>query len=125
MVILVLFFFSRRRGHTRLKCDWSSDVCFADLFTVFAVGPDSENREQITVRMVAGRWTGTAIARRAEVSTGLQRSPWQLRGLRIAGIGGKLGNIPRGVRHQPVAEPGARGRNRMEARGGETLRGGG
>src|SRR5260370_31369540 len=122
MVILVLFFFSRRRGHTRLKCDWSSDVCFADLFTVFAVGPDSENREQITVRMVAGRWTGTAIARRAEVSTGLQRSPWQLRGFRIAGIDGKLGNIRRDVHHQPGPEPAARGRIRIEASDGEALR---
>src|SRR3954462_7123059 len=25
-----LFFFSRRRGHTRLSCDWSSDVCSSD-----------------------------------------------------------------------------------------------
>src|SRR5260370_36725002 len=75
--------------------------------------------------MVAGRWTGTAIARRAEVSTGLQRSPWQLRGLRIAGIGGKLGNIRRDVRHQPVPEPAARGRIRIEASDGEALRAGG
>src|SRR6266480_1014840 len=26
------FFFSRRRRHTRLTCDWSSDVCSSDLF---------------------------------------------------------------------------------------------
>src|SRR5260370_33431359 len=25
------FFFSSRRGHTRFKCDWSSDVCSSDL----------------------------------------------------------------------------------------------
>src|SRR5262249_57666858 len=25
------FFFSRRRGHTRLVSDWSSDVCSSDL----------------------------------------------------------------------------------------------
>src|SRR5260370_6324604 len=25
------FFFSSRRRHTRLKCDWSSDVCSSDL----------------------------------------------------------------------------------------------
>src|SRR5882762_6684075 len=25
------FFFSRRRRHTRFKCDWSSDVCSSDL----------------------------------------------------------------------------------------------
>src|SRR3954464_4656402 len=26
-----LFFFSSRRRHTRLSCDWSSDVCSSDL----------------------------------------------------------------------------------------------
>src|SRR5260370_17816537 len=30
----VLFFFSRRRRHTRFKCDWSSDVCSSDLMTL-------------------------------------------------------------------------------------------
>src|SRR5256885_8885605 len=28
----LFFFFSGRRGHTRLQGDWSSDVCFSDLF---------------------------------------------------------------------------------------------
>src|SRR5260370_35640749 len=28
---VMLFFFSRRRRHTRFKCDWSSDVCSSDL----------------------------------------------------------------------------------------------
>src|SRR5438477_7289749 len=28
------FFFSSRRRHTRLTCDWSSDVCSSDLVTV-------------------------------------------------------------------------------------------
>src|SRR6266480_4364273 len=28
------FFFSSRRRHTRLTCDWSSDVCSSDLFAV-------------------------------------------------------------------------------------------
>src|SRR5882762_10849358 len=27
----MFFFFSSRRGHTRFKCDWSSDVCSSDL----------------------------------------------------------------------------------------------
>src|SRR5438477_5175431 len=27
-----MFFFSSRRRHTRLTCDWSSDVCSSDLF---------------------------------------------------------------------------------------------
>src|SRR6267142_5151099 len=27
----IFFFFSSRRRHTRLPCDWSSDVCSSDL----------------------------------------------------------------------------------------------
>src|SRR5690242_21149828 len=30
-IILFFFFFSSRRRHTRLTCDWSSDVCSSDL----------------------------------------------------------------------------------------------
>src|SRR5882672_12161537 len=29
--ILIFFFFSSRRRHTRSLCDWSSDVCSSDL----------------------------------------------------------------------------------------------
>src|SRR5690242_21194833 len=28
-----VFFFSSRRRHTRLTCDWSSDVCSSDLYS--------------------------------------------------------------------------------------------
>src|SRR5438477_6179674 len=31
VIIYVFFFFSSRRRHTRLTCDWSSDVCSSDL----------------------------------------------------------------------------------------------
>src|SRR6266480_5493119 len=31
LCLLVVFFFSSRRRHTRLTCDWSSDVCSSDL----------------------------------------------------------------------------------------------
>src|SRR6266571_6181220 len=30
-MFLLCFFFSSRRRHTRLTCDWSSDVCSSDL----------------------------------------------------------------------------------------------
>src|SRR6266480_5111814 len=30
-IVYVCFFFSSRRRHTRLTCDWSSDVCSSDL----------------------------------------------------------------------------------------------
>src|SRR6266480_2298389 len=32
---MCFFFFSSRRRHTRLTCDWSSDVCSSDLRAVF------------------------------------------------------------------------------------------
>src|SRR5256885_8930971 len=32
--VLVVFFFSSRRRHTRLQGDWSSDVCSSDLCAV-------------------------------------------------------------------------------------------
>src|SRR6266571_5430714 len=31
LIWLDFFFFSSRRRHTRLTCDWSSDVCSSDL----------------------------------------------------------------------------------------------
>src|SRR5256886_13017241 len=31
MCLIILFFFSSRRRHTRFDCDWSSDVCSSDL----------------------------------------------------------------------------------------------
>src|SRR5256886_14756886 len=30
----MIFFFSSRRRHTRFDCDWSSDVCSSDLFSL-------------------------------------------------------------------------------------------
>src|SRR5690242_20963601 len=35
----VVFFFSSRRRHTRLTCDWSSDVCSSDLSLAEAAEP--------------------------------------------------------------------------------------
>src|SRR5690242_16811447 len=31
LLVMFFFFFSSRRRHTRLTCDWSSDVCSSDL----------------------------------------------------------------------------------------------
>src|SRR6267142_1169890 len=35
MYLVIFFFFSSRRRHTRLTCDWSSDVCSSDLHPGF------------------------------------------------------------------------------------------
>ena len=55
----------------------------------------------------------------------LQRARGQFRGLRVAGIERKLGDVSRDVDHQPVPEPAAGGRVRIEAGDGEALRAGG
>src|SRR5256885_5069926 len=47
-VMMVCFFFSSRRRHTRLQGDWSSDVCSSDLlctlpnFVVMAAADEAE-----------------------------------------------------------------------------------
>src|SRR6266481_7911059 len=41
-VMLVFFFFSSRRRHTRWNCDWSSDVCSSDLIVNPAAPLESE-----------------------------------------------------------------------------------
>src|SRR4051812_49797450 len=46
------FFFSSRRRHTRLTCDWSSDVCSSDLI-------DGKTRRQPFLTLP---WRGMAIA---------------------------------------------------------------
>src|SRR3972149_3190149 len=38
----LIFFFSSRRRHTRVDCDWSSDVCSSDLQEVVAVAASAE-----------------------------------------------------------------------------------
>src|SRR2546427_253836 len=39
--VIVVFFFSSRRRHTRFDCDWSSDVCSSDLDVVACHGADA------------------------------------------------------------------------------------
>src|SRR5690242_21436029 len=41
--IYIFFFFSSRRRHTRLTCDWSSDVCSSDLDGGPVVGVDVQH----------------------------------------------------------------------------------
>src|SRR4051812_49987669 len=43
-MFLFFFFFSSRRRHTRLTCDWSSDVCSSDLQTVQMLAQESHLR---------------------------------------------------------------------------------
>src|SRR6266571_7120495 len=53
------FFFSSRRRHTRLTCDWSSDVCSSDLESCSGTRQRSESP-------VSGPPTRSAARRRSE-----------------------------------------------------------
>src|SRR5690242_21883030 len=45
-MLIIVFFFSSRRRHTRLTCDWSSDVCSSDLQALRDRGPGVLLRER-------------------------------------------------------------------------------
>src|SRR6266480_219094 len=44
------FFFSSRRRHTRLTCDWSSDVCSSDLRDVAVAKPGEDERVEAALK---------------------------------------------------------------------------
>src|SRR5690242_21845070 len=53
-----VFFFSSRRRHTRLTCDWSSDVCSSDLARGAARAlaiVQRHNLPEMLARVLAGR----------------------------------------------------------------------
>src|SRR2546430_4556447 len=62
-----LFFFSRRRRHTRFACDWSSDVCSSDLSPVLETpgpacinaGPGvSKTGDEVTISAINRNFPG-------------------------------------------------------------------
>src|SRR6266480_950716 len=53
--ILLFFFFSSRRRHTRLTCDWSSDVCSSDL-------PGATATQNFALTRPDGAITGTVTS---------------------------------------------------------------
>src|SRR5690242_20785263 len=82
-VLCLLFFFSSRRRHTRLTCDWSSDVCSSDLRA--GMGTKSIDAD-IATGGSAGGMAGNLAA------------------LSMVGCQGDLGNP-----HRPLCNAGERG----------------
>src|SRR5690242_21250596 len=88
--LFLFFFFSSRRRHTRLTCDWSSDVCSSDLLEPHGVLPGAIERltsgirqasqlssqfvrnsvEMLTGRLIPYRGLGTLIPRSEERRVG-------------------------------------------------------
>src|SRR5690242_20752376 len=62
--VAVQFFFSSRRRHTRLTCDWSSDVCSSDLEREQQQRSEAE-RERCRLHGVAAH-VAAQLARRSQ-----------------------------------------------------------
>src|SRR6266480_7085104 len=69
MVFFVFFFFSSRRRHTRLTCDWSSDVCSSDLS--YALYPHMTVRQNLGYGLKVRRTPKQEIEARVEEVAGL------------------------------------------------------
>src|SRR5690242_21115477 len=63
---LVFFFFSSRRRHTRLTCDWSSDVCSSDLDQPLGVVLEPRRAEVERLRPPIGADLATVQSLRRE-----------------------------------------------------------
>src|SRR5437870_7489795 len=84
--IVIMFFFSSRRRHTRWPRDWSSDVCSSDL-VILVAGPGGHahavsrigqacNLERVTT---TGLIVGASAASETDLSRTLaQIRPWSL-----------------------------------------------
>src|SRR6266480_6886857 len=65
--LATLFFFSSRRRHTRLTCDWSSDVCSSDLWQMTRPWAVHLHIKDWVKGEERGRLAGTGQGRIAEV----------------------------------------------------------
>src|SRR6266571_7960258 len=74
------FFFSSRRRHTRLTCDWSSDVCSSDL-ELGVVWSEQELAERI------GSYHGILIRSATKLTAALIDRAANLRVIGRAGVG--------------------------------------
>src|SRR5690242_17438314 len=78
------FFFSSRRRHTRLTCDWSSDVCSSDLVEPLFMDMEYEKRESVFQRRAAPGALTFALSEGLIMQTGL------IHGTGMAYLGGEL-----------------------------------
>src|SRR3989475_6518890 len=93
----LIFFFSRRRRHTRFDCDWISDVCSSDL--------PSRTQAVLPPPLLDIRMPAILTTRRGSLNGGhpdIQQSSWQARmRSRRSAIGRKFSRR-RGRLHEPL-----------------------
>src|SRR2546430_10836791 len=74
-MIVVLFFFSSRRRHTRFDCDWSSDVCSSDLGVLtIAVTDPQDLRTLDELELLIGREFRLVVSTRTAILESLNQS---------------------------------------------------
>src|SRR4051812_49546027 len=82
------FFFSSRRRHTRLTCDWSSDVCSSDLIV-------DQYRGEASALWTDGEPDGAEVLRRLKALPGFGE---QKAKIFLALLGKQYGVTPKGWR---------------------------
>src|SRR5580698_10973296 len=106
------FFFSSRRRHTRLTCDWSSDVCSSDL-SVFSFLEGASQPERLIERAVELEMPAMALLDRnglygsARFHTSAKRNNVRAHvgaEIAVSSLGPRL-TPPAWLPHQHVAEP--------------------
>src|SRR2546429_8069359 len=64
-----MFFFSRRRRHTRCSRDWSSDVCSSDLKRIRARGDKAGRNRVAIIRNEEGRVRHVDVPRTVQMDS--------------------------------------------------------
>src|SRR6266480_7197629 len=73
MCTTLFFFFSSRRRHTRLTCDWSSDVCSSDLELRAILAEMKRERVAFEALTAAARQSGQGLTHLMQPITDAQR----------------------------------------------------
>src|SRR6266571_7303135 len=96
----MFFFFSSRRRHTRLTCDWSSDVCSSDLTVATAISignPASYDRAVTAIRETDGVVTAVSDAEILEAKAVVDASGAGCEPASAASVAGARQLIQKGV----------------------------
>src|SRR6266480_1661589 len=68
-MFIFVFFFSSRRRHTRLTCDWSSDVCSSDLRSTLIVAYVREGKHAADGAAMLDRARERVLAAELKIET--------------------------------------------------------
>src|SRR6267142_3650415 len=99
--IFCFFFFSSRRRHTRLTCDWRSDVCSSDLAAVMLADLDDDRGIRLAGELGSrAGYIHTDVSREADIKAAVDETCKRFGQLDCifnnagyAGVGGKIEDV--------------------------------